>query len=131
MWSQKSHLTHFNYIHANNYIYPVLILHFLLCREVHGFGYLSTCLSRAFNIKRKDCVKCLEESNYVLTPDFAMKMININECMECKSPLVISGETGVGKTFLVEVVSKLWNLSSASSIKELQTSLLCRLIKKG
>lgn len=88
-------------------------------------------MSRAFGIKLKECVACLEEFNYVLTPDFAMKMINISECMECKSPLVISGETGVGKSFLIEVVSKLWNLSSANSMKELQDSLLNKIEKKG
>lgn len=97
---------------------------FLFFREVHGFHYLSICIARAFGIKNRECVECLQELDYVLTPDFAMKMINICECMECKSPLVISGETGVGKTFLIEAVSRLWNISAAGNIKELQFSLL-------
>ena len=92
---------------------------------------MTVCLSRAFGIKRKECVACLQELDYVLTPDFAMKMINICERMECKSPLVISGETGVGKSFLVEVVSKLWNLSSSNIIRELQISLFDKIKEKG
>lgn len=73
----------------------------------------------------------LQEMNYILTPDFAMKMININECQECRSPLIISGETGVGKSFLIEAVSKLWNLSAVGSIKELKSSLLKNIEEKG
>ena len=92
---------------------------------------MTRCLSRAFDIKVKDCVTCLQEMNYVLTPDFAMKMININECKECRSPLIISGETGVGKSFLIEAVSKLWNLSAVGSIKELKSSLLKSIEEKG
>jgi ABC-type uncharacterized transport system fused permease/ATPase subunit len=76
-------------------------------------------------------VECLQELNYVLTPDFTMKMLNISECMDCKSPLVISGETGVGKSFLIEAVSRLWNLSAINSIRELQSSLLERIETKG
>ena len=67
----------------------------------------------------------------MLTPDFTMKMININECMECKSPLVISGETGVGKTFLIEMVSKLWNLSRAHCVREQQVMLMKALSQTG
>jgi predicted ATPase len=103
----------------------------LSSREVHGFSYLSKCLARAFGIKHKQCVECLQELNYVLTPDFTMKMLNISECMDCKSPLVISGETGVGKSFLIEALSRLRNLSAAESIKEQQTSLLNKIEEKG
>ena len=38
-------------------------------------------------------------------------MFNIHERKECCIPVVIEGETGVGKTFLVDVLSTLWNKS--------------------
>ena len=53
----------------------------------------------------------MDDSNYVLTLDFAIKMLNINERAECCVPVIIEGETGVGKTALVEMLSKLWNYS--------------------
>lgn len=53
----------------------------------------------------------IDESKYILTLDFALKMLNIHERAECGVPVIIEGETGVGKTFLIEMLSKLWNYS--------------------
>lgn len=47
----------------------------------------------------------------MLTLDFAIKMLNIHERAECGVPVIIEGETGVGKTALIEMLSKLWNFS--------------------
>ena len=38
-------------------------------------------------------------------------MLNIHERYECGVPVIIEGETGVGKTALIEMLSKLWNQS--------------------
>ena len=38
-------------------------------------------------------------------------MLNIHERKQCGVPVVIQGETGVGKTALIELLSKLWNVS--------------------
>ena len=38
-------------------------------------------------------------------------MLNIHERYECGVPAIIEGETGVGKTALIEMLSKLWNYS--------------------
>ena len=46
---------------------------------------------------------------YVMTLDFAVKMLTIHERRLCGIPVVIKGETGVGKTFLLETLSALWN----------------------
>ena len=54
----------------------------------------------------------IDESSYVLTSDFVVKMLNIHERARCKVPVVIEGETGVGKTALIEMMSKLWNLAA-------------------
>ena len=47
----------------------------------------------------------------MLTPDYTMKMITIHERFECGVPVIIRGETGVGKTALVNMLSHLWSHS--------------------
>ncbi len=92
--------------------------------EFKSLDYLLQCLSHGFGIDIKDCESLLKESQYVLTADYTMKMLNINECMECKLPVIICGETGVGKTFLIEMISKMWNLSLRRNIEEKQSDLM-------
>ena len=53
----------------------------------------------------------LTKRKYVLTLDFALKMLNIHERYECRFPVIIEGETGVGKTALVSMLAELWNQS--------------------
>ena len=36
-------------------------------------------------------------------------MLSIHERRECGVPVIIKGETGVGKTALINMLSKLWN----------------------
>jgi len=38
-------------------------------------------------------------------------MLNIHERLQCRVPVIIEGESGVGKTALVEMLRKLWNQS--------------------
>lgn len=40
-----------------------------------------------------------------------LQMLEIHERFECGIPVIIEGETGVGKTALVEMLSVLWNQS--------------------
>ena len=54
-------------------------------------------------------LKAIDDMQYVLTLDYALKMINIHERRECGIPVIIEGETGVGKTALIEMLSQLWN----------------------
>ena len=42
-------------------------------------------------------------------------MLEIHERFECGVPVIIEGETGVGKTALVEMLSILWNDSLLGS----------------
>ena len=53
----------------------------------------------------------MKEKKVIVTRDFVRKMFHIHERKECCMPVVIEGETGVGKTFLVDVLSSLWNES--------------------
>ena len=56
-------------------------------------------------------IRIIDDSEYVLTLDYTLKMLNIYECFECGVSVVLEGETGVGKTALVEMLSKLLNQS--------------------
>ncbi len=51
----------------------------------------------------------MDQEKYMLTMDFAFKMININERRLSKIPTIIIGDTGVGKTELLRVYSLLIN----------------------
>ena len=72
---------------------------------------LHSYLSNALNVKldTRGEISLIRERHYVLTRDFAFKMLNIHERKECGMPVIIEGETGVGKTFLLELLSSLWN----------------------
>ena len=74
-------------------------------------GTLDGLLSRALNVELDDRkhITAIDDSAYVLTLDYTLKMLNIHEHYECGIPVIIEGETGVGKTALVEMLSKLWN----------------------
>ena len=73
-------------------------------------------------------LKIIDDNNYVLTLDYTLKMINIHERRECGMPVIIEGETGVGKTELLKMLSKLWNYSWevqwSKKKQELQTLLV-------
>ena len=45
----------------------------------------------------------------MLTLDYAIKMLNIHERYCCGVSVILEGETGVGKTALMEMLSKLWS----------------------
>ena len=56
-------------------------------------------------------------------------MIQINERMLSGCPVIIEGETGVGKTFLIEIVSCFWNESVLRRWTRVQTRLKERINK--
>eukprot|EP00731_Ephydatia_muelleri_P036542 Em0275g1a len=80
-------------------------------REQYSAEVLHGILSKALGIPLDSTnhLKAIVESNYVLTLDYALKMLAVNERWKCGVPVIIEGETGVGKTALIEVLSKLWN----------------------
>ena len=73
-------------------------------------------------------LKIIDDNSYVLTLDYTLKMVNIHERRECGMPVIIEGETGVGKTELLKMLSKLWNYSWevqwSKQKEELQTLLV-------
>ena len=87
---------------------------FVLCfnRDLYSRQKLDEYLSRALNVPlAKRRLTPIDEQNYVLTLDFTLKMLNIHERYEGGIPVIIEGETGVGKTALIGMLSKLWSHS--------------------
>ena len=81
-------------------------------RDLFSRDILDGFLSRALNIQlENNRLVAIDDSAYVLTLDYTIKMLNIHERYECGVPVIIEGETGVGKTALIEMLSKLWNQS--------------------
>ena len=91
-------------------------MHFNCC-EIYHFSELQNreildqMLARALGLPSETGKRLavIDDCNYVLTPDYAIKMLNIHERYSCGVPVIIKGETGVGKTALVEMLSHLWS----------------------
>ena len=75
-------------------------------------------------------IKAIDDMKYVLTLDYALKMINIHERRECGIPVIIEGETGVGKTALIEMLSKLWNHAWLSQWETQKSKMLLDDVEK-
>lgn len=96
-----------------------------MCRELKERCTLDLHLSRALCIElTKGRIPHFDESHYVLTLDFALKMLDIHERRKCKIPVIIEGETGVGKTALIEMLSNLWNSPLTSEFKRVKNDIL-------
>ena len=81
-------------------------------RDLHSRQHLDLCLSRAVGVGLENGrLKLIDSSHYVLTMDYTIKMLNIHERLKCKMPVIIQGETGVGKSALLKMISDLWNQS--------------------
>ena len=86
---------------------------------------MDKCISRALNIPLEgERLTAIDDENYVLTLDFTIKMLQIHERYECGEPVILQGETGVGKTALIQMLSKLWNVSLDMELKRLKGRVL-------
>ena len=68
-------------------------------------------LSIALNIHEDKVSSIINDSKYILTLDYTFKLIQVAERQRNKMPTIISGETGVGKSELIRIFSKLLNAS--------------------
>ena len=73
-------------------------------------------MSHALNVPVENLTSLIDEHKYVMTLDYAVKMLSVHERLMCGVPVIIKGETGVGKTFLLEMLSHLWNESILTAI---------------
>ncbi len=71
--------------------------------------YYAKCLSWLIDIKYSQFIEIMNETKFILTENFAYKIFHVHERKLTKLPLIIEGETGVGKTFLLRFYSLLLN----------------------
>jgi uncharacterized protein YegL len=80
---------------------------------------LDSLISQAMNIPLLNGrLAAIDDHSFVLTLDFAIKLVNINERVATNAPCIIEGETGAGKTFLSKMFGILINSSLASEAKK-------------
>lgn len=72
-------------------------------------AYFGACLSWLMNITYDQFKKVVDEVKFILTENFAYKLFHVHERKLTKLPLIIEGDTGVGKTFLLKFYSLLLN----------------------
>lgn len=61
------------------------------------------------NIGGTDTLRCIDDTGFILTLDFTMKLLNIHERIASRVPCIIEGETGVSKTALTKMYAILRN----------------------
>jgi hypothetical protein len=71
--------------------------------------YFAECLSWLINIRYETFIEVMNEAKFILTENFAYKLFHIHERKLTKLALIIEGDTGVGKTFLLKFYSLLLN----------------------
>ena len=84
-------------------------------------------LQWAFGLSEEIVSKLLQDKKFVLTYDFALKLLLVLERKRSGLPLIIEGETGVGKTYLLEMFSLLLNAQAAESS---ETTYSTRLLQR-
>ncbi len=90
----------------------VVIVIVIVYSELQRRDVLDVLLSRALDLPfqaENKPLSAIDDCNYVLTLDYTIKMLNIHERYSSGVPVIIKGETGVGKTALVDMLSQLWN----------------------
>ena len=77
--------------------------------------YFAECLAWLIDIRYEACMKVIEETKFILTENFAYKLFHVHERKLTKLALIIEGDTGVGKTFLLKFYSLLLNTKNAGT----------------
>ena len=67
------------------------------------------CLSWLVNTKYETCERIMNQMKFILTENFAYKLFHIHERKLTTLPLIIEGDTGIGKTYLLKLYSLLLN----------------------
>ena len=68
------------------------------------------CLAWLIDIKPEHFARTMTESKFILTENFTHKLFHIHERKLTQLALIIEGETGVGKTFLLKFYTALLNV---------------------
>jgi hypothetical protein len=77
--------------------------------EYRNKDYFVECLAWLIDIPYDSFVEIMNEKKFILTENFTHKLFHIHERKLTKLALIIEGDTGVGKTFLLKFYSSLLN----------------------
>ena len=91
-------------------------------------NYFISCLSWLIDIQYDVFVKIMNETKFILTENFVYKLFHVHERKLTKLALIIEGETGVGKTFLLKFYSLL--LNSNITYGTLDNKLIPRILER-
>ncbi|CAF3814466.1 unnamed protein product, partial [Rotaria sp. Silwood1] len=80
--------------------------------------YFAECLSWLIDIKYETFMNIINETKFILTENFAYKLFHLHERKLTKLALIIEGDTGVGKTFLLKFYSLLLNSKNKRNARE-------------
>lgn len=72
-------------------------------------NYFLVCLSWLVGATYEACELIMNEINFILTENFTYKLLHIHERKLTTLPLIIEGDTGIGKTYLLKFYSLLLN----------------------
>ena len=132
------HLLHADWNHVSNDLKSLFNYRDpFLSEDYQNKDYFAECLAWLIDIKYETFVKVADEMKFILTENFAYKLFHIHERKLTRLALIIEGETGVGKTFLLKFYSLLLNTKSTidcrrenitSKIKENSNKFLLNVI---
>eukprot|EP00117_Sycon_ciliatum_P039377 scpid540/ scgid3780/ Putative uncharacterized transmembrane protein DDB_G0290641 len=73
-----------------------------------------------FSIMPCDLEQLRAKKEFVITEDFAYKLVAVQERKKSGKPLILEGETGTGKSFLLDTFTALLNYETINSTQHLQ-----------
>ncbi|CAF4226091.1 unnamed protein product [Rotaria sp. Silwood2] len=97
-------------------------------REYRNKNYFIVCLSWLMDIRYDVFETIMTEAKFILTENFTYKLFHVHERKLTKLALIIEGETGVGKTFLLNFYSLL--LNSNVTYGKLDNSIAPRILER-
>ena len=104
------------------------------CDNPRLWGTLRSEVALAYGMDDTNRVLTLLQSqNYILTPDFAVKLLVLRDLHSCGIPAILQGSTGTGKTEQIQILSLLLNNRSdiMPNMVEKTYELLSRLVADG
>lgn len=69
-------------------------------------------------LEKRAAYDMLFDLKFVMVDDFFFKMFVLSQRMQTGHPMIISGETGVGKTYLLSMMSRLYNEGFAHKLED-------------
>jgi Cdc6-like AAA superfamily ATPase len=113
------HLLHADWNHVSNDLKSLFDNHDPLeSIEYQHKDYFAECLAWLIDIKYEIFMKIVNETKFILTENFSYKLFHVHERKLTKLALIIEGDTGVGKTFLLKFYSLLLNSKDTKNSNE-------------